>query len=261
MKVIADTEFLRVQDKVENLDKRMFALEYSVNTILEIVQNLNKKQDENSDDKEMRSDNYANSNVEESREWEHIDSTDIPTSYLKHKQKYTEKTFKSIYEKMGIKGLLDDAERHRNFVEKYAGEVPVEEYEDADWWSEDMYKSESLFCQIMNCLEYFDIYKIATQIITINDNLKDEFCIETYGIDNFDKEQVHNSIKSCIKEVCEALIKEGRLADKNRTFIDFQVGRVRLESIYSYNSEYSENNRSIMRLYWTDSFESSNEMF
>lgn len=246
-----NNNLVNIQNNVDVLNKKVFAIEQSINTILEVVKGWNdrlKKEEISKDLNEQKC----------SRKWEHIDPDDVPSNF-DGTLKYDETSFVELYKSSGFDALWEDAKKHGRFLDKYDGKVPLKEFKDADWWPENIYNSKDMFCQIVECLEYFNILKIAEHIYFVNKHASKRNWIQTSGVDNLSVKEIYDGLYDNVKNVCERLIKWGTLATKNSTMLLFQSGRIRLESIYYYNKDYPDDSYPVMRLYWTDSFESANE--
>lgn len=233
-----------VNERLDDLDKKFFAMSEAISTILGILRNKEDKPVE------------AASKEEDTP---HIDPNDVQSGALGGKIKYDEHSFRDLYREFGFSVLWDDAKKHGEFLDKYDGKVSPKELQAADWWPENIYESKDMFCQIAECLEYFDIMKIAEHICLVNKSNEKNLLIQTANIDNLNIKEIYEGLYADVKNVCERLIKWGTLATKDSTMLLFQSGRVRLESIYYYNKNYSDESYPVMRLYWTDAFEAANE--
>lgn len=233
-----------VNERLDALDKKFFAMNESIEAILGILK-----------DKDGKLVESASSN----KDALHIDPNDVQSGALGGKIKYDEHSFRDLYREFGFNVLWDDAKKHGDFLDKYDGKVSSKELQAADWWPENIYESKDMFCQIAECLEYFDIMKIAEHICFVNQNASKDGLIQTANVNGLDEKEIYEGLYDDVKRVCENLIKYGELATRDNTILFFQSGRIRLESIYYYNKSYPDESYPIMRLYWTDSFESANE--
>lgn len=233
-----------VNERLNDLDKKFFAMNEAIGAILSILRSKEDKPAEKAAEEE---------------DTPHIDPNDVLSGALGSKIKYDEHSFRDLYREFGFSVLFDDAKKHGEFLDKYDGKVSQKELKAADWWPENVYESKDMFCQIAECLEYFDIMKIAEHICFVNKSGVESLLIQTANVDDLSIKDIYSGLYDDVKTVCENLIKYGELATRDNTMLLFQSGRVRLESIYYYNKSYPDESYPVMRLYWTDSFESANE--
>lgn len=145
---------------------------------------------------------------------------------------------------------IEQMYKQNNFETFYKSCREYADSKDDSKWSESVLDGKSLFSRLFLCLAYFDIDKIARQIVSINsDEVNKSNYLQSVGVDCTKSfEQWRNCLLDCLKDVVSNLTKFGE-ADINHNFKHYQVGRVHLVSTFIVWEEDISNR---LDLYWTD---------
>lgn len=160
-----------------------------------------------------------------------------------------------LYKEFGYDKWVKDAVMpHKDALEKYDDGKHLKELEENDPWDEDAEKSDNMYIKLANLIAWFDIDKIAHNIVKVNLHAHYDERIDTVNIYGNDAESVKNGLYDNVKELITGYIdrsKNNKL-DESNNFYDMQVGRVHFIAIYVKCDEEPDESYVKYKLYWTN---------
>lgn len=162
-----------------------------------------------------------------------------------------------LYKKYGYDKWLEKVVMpHKNVVEKYDDGRHLEELRSKDHWAEDAEKSDNMYVKLANLIAWFDIDKIARNIVRINSavDLTSGDKIETVNVTGTDFTSVRNGLYDNIKECIEIFIRwtEDNELDESYNIFEHQVGRIHFMAMYNSVGDEPDEKWISYKLYWTD---------
>lgn len=157
---------------------------------------------------------------------------------LEHQKKVEPEDLQTLYIEKGFDVFYKTVREHGIQMEKEDG--------NNDSWS--IYNSQNKYALLAVALQYFDIDRIAKQVVAINSSsLKNEDLILTCNEDSIDVDDVKDGLYNNVKKVSETFISSVDVSPEDN-YHTFQNGRIHLDAICTcYDGKYT----NIIKIYWT----------
>lgn len=159
-----------------------------------------------------------------------------------------------LYKEYGYdKWLKEVVMPHKNVVDEYDDGEHLEELQKKDNWDEDTEKSDNMYVKLANLIAWFDIDKIARNIVRVN-NATNGDKIESANIVGTNFTSVRSGLYSNIKECVESFIRwtNDNELDESHNIFEQQVGRIHFMAMFNSVGDEPDEKWTSYKLYWTD---------
>lgn len=159
-----------------------------------------------------------------------------------------------LYKEYGYdKWLKEVVMPHKNVVDEYDDGEHLEELQKKDNWDEDTEKSDNMYVKLANLIAWFDIDKIARNIVRVN-NATNGDKIESANIVGTNFTSVRSGLYSNIKECVESFIRwtNDNELDESHNIFEQQVGRIHFMAMFNSIGDEPDEKWTSYKLYWTD---------
>lgn len=168
--------------------------------------------------------------------------------------KLSPKDIEDLYKEYGYDKWLEKfVMPHKDAIVKYDDGEHLDELERKDPWAEDTEKSDNMYVKLANLIAWFDIDKIARNIVRVN-NATNEDKIESANIIGTNFNEVRNGLYSNVKECIESYIKwsENNKLSESYNFFDIQRGRIHFVARFNCIDCSLDGKWISYKLYWAD---------
>lgn len=144
---------------------------------------------------------------------------------------------------------------HKEVIEKYDDGKHLKELRENDPWDENTEDSNNMYVKLANLIAWFDIDKIAHNIIKVNLHATtNELKINTNGVNGANFESVRNGLYNNIKEIIKGYIdwSKSNFLDEANNFYDAQIGRIHFMAIYVKYGKEPDESYVKYKLYWSN---------
>lgn len=157
---------------------------------------------------------------------------------LENQKKVKPKDLQALYTEKGFDAFYKAVREHGIQTEK-------EDYGNDNW---NIYNSQNKYALLAVALQYFDIDRLAKQIVAVNSSsLKTDDLILTYNEDPIDVRVVRDGLYDNVKKVAESFVNSVDVTPDDN-YHTFQNGRIHLDAICThYDGEYA----NMIKIYWT----------
>lgn len=159
-----------------------------------------------------------------------------------------------FYKEYGYdKWLKDIVMPHKEAIEKYDDGEHLDELREKDPWAEDTEESDNKYVRLANLIAWFDIDKIARNIVRIN-NTTNEDKITSANTIGTNFTSVRNGLYDDVKECVESFIKWTKTneLDESHNIFEQQIGRIHFIAIFNSIGNKPDEKWISYKLYWTD---------
>lgn len=159
-----------------------------------------------------------------------------------------------LYKEYGYdKWLKEVVMPHKNVVDEYDDGEHLEELQKKDHWAEDTEKSDNMYVKLANLIAWFDIDKIARNIVRVNNTTNGDK-IESANIVGTNFTSVRSGLYSNIKECVESFIRwtNDNELDESHNIFEQQVGRIHFMAMFNSVGDEPDEKWISYKLYWTD---------
>lgn len=152
------------------------------------------------------------------------------------------------------KWMKDVVLPHKEALKKYDDGSHLKELKENDPWDEDTEKSDNMYVKLANLIAWFDIDKIAHNIVKVNLHATNNERIDTVNIDGNSFESVRAGLYDNVKELITDYIgwDKSNSLDESNSLYDMQVGRVHFMAIFVKYDEEPDESYVKYKLYWTN---------